>query len=203
MSVVRHSDDYALSSIADRFNMSLINAGTGKLEHPSQALLDLFTIQQEFQQLEGLKIAICGDIKHSRVASSFIQLMQYFPKTQIYLSGPDYFLPSNIPHNCKSAAIDDVIDQLDVIMLLRVQLERHQGIAVEENYLNKYGLNRERQKRMNTKSIIMHPAPVNRGTEIESDLVEHAQSRILRQSQNGVFARMAILDYLWTQKRRG
>jgi aspartate carbamoyltransferase catalytic subunit len=203
MCVVRHSNDNALSDVAEKLKLSLINAGTGKIEHPSQALLDLFTIQQEFNQLDGLKVAICGDIKHSRVASSFIQLMQLYTSTKIYLCGPEYFMPTTIPLNCEKAKLDDIIEKVDVIMLLRVQIERHQGVELEQNYLTKFGLTHDRHKRMQKNAIIMHPAPVNRGVEIEHDLVEHPQSRILRQSQNGVYARMAILDYIWNQKRRG
>jgi aspartate carbamoyltransferase catalytic subunit len=203
ISVVRHSEENILNDVASKLKMSLVNAGTGKLEHPSQALLDLFTIQQEFKTLNGLNIAICGDIKHSRVATSFIQMMSLFHNSKIFLCGPNYFLPTSIPANCETSNIDQIIDQIDVVMLLRVQIERHQGIELEQNYLNKYGLTHERQKKMHAKSIIMHPAPVNRGVEIEHDLVQHAQSRILKQSENGVFARMAILDYIWHQKIRG
>jgi aspartate carbamoyltransferase catalytic subunit len=198
VAVVRHSDDHLLQSLRTRTELSLINAGAGKKEHPTQGLLDLLTIKQEFASIDGLKIAIVGDIKYSRVAGSLIGLTQCFD-TKLFLCGPESVVPTadKIPAHCELAKIDDIIAEVDVVVLLRIQTERHVGLEVrKEDYLPEYGLTHARLDKMKAKSIIMHPAPVNRGVEIASDLVEHKKSRIFKQMSNGVFTRMAILEWV-------
>jgi aspartate carbamoyltransferase catalytic subunit len=178
--------------------LSLVNAGAGKKEHPTQGLLDLLTIQQEFGTLDGLKFAIVGDVKYSRVAGSFMGYTKNF-YSEVFICGPEQVIPSQeelLPH-CKLANFDEIIDQVDVVMLLRIQTERHVGLEInKEDYLPIYGLTHERLEKMKDKAIIMHPAPVNRGVEIASDLVEHEKSRIFKQMSNGVHTRMAILEWV-------
>lgn len=197
MAVVRHSSDHLIGEVEDKTAIQLINAGSGKSQHPSQSLLDLFTIMQEFKTLDGLKIAICGDIKHSRVANSFCQMMNHF-NSDIYLCGPEQLLPLvQLSSKTQSAILDDIINEVDVLMLLRVQLERHEELEIDRSeYLNQFGLTHERLKKMKQSAIFMHPAPINREIEIDGNLVEHPKSRIYQQSRNGVFARMAIFDWL-------
>jgi aspartate carbamoyltransferase catalytic subunit len=198
IAVIRHTDDYFFKNLKEKCSLSLINAGAGKSEHPSQGLLDLLTIRQEFESLDNLKIAISGDIKHSRVAGSFINYMKNF-NSEIFLCGPSELLPAkeNLPNHCSLSKIDEVVAQVNVLMLLRVQTERHDEVILnKETYLNEFGLTHQRLETMKDNSIIMHPAPVNRGVEIASDLVEHDKSRIFKQMKNGVFTRMAILDWL-------
>lgn len=198
VAVVRHSDDYLLHNLKNSSELSLINAGAGKKEHPTQGLLDLLTIQQEFGTLDNLKIAIVGDVKYSRVAGSFMGYTKNF-NSKVYICGPEQVLPAkeDLHDHCEIAKLDDIIQEVDVLMLLRIQTERHVGLEInKEDYLPYYGLNHERIEKMKEKSIVMHPAPVNRGVEIASDLVEHPKSRIFKQMSNGVFTRMAILEWV-------
>jgi aspartate carbamoyltransferase catalytic subunit len=198
--VFRHSDDNVFYDIQDRLSLPLINAGAGKQEHPSQCLLDLFTLQQEFGRLEGLQIAICGDVRHSRVASSMIVAAEKFGM-EIYLCGPEELLPESRKTFVRNAEFDDILNDVDAVMMLRVQLERHEGLELSpQTYHHKWGLTSERVERMNERAIILHPGPFNRGVEIANDVVEHERSRIFKQMSNGVFTRMAILD--WAVNRR-
>jgi aspartate carbamoyltransferase catalytic subunit len=176
-----------------------VNAGAGKFEHPSQSLLDLFTIQQEFKSFNNIKVTICGDIASSRVAKSNIQALHKLGVT-VNLCGPSQLLPLNeeLPANCTLAALDDVIESSDVLMFLRVQHERHEAFELNiAKYNQDFGLNHDRIKRIKKDAIIMHPGPVNRNVEISTELVEHPQSRIFKQMENGVYTRMAILDWLY------
>lgn len=193
---MRHADDHIFDHLVNRVKVPLINAGSGKLEHPTQTLLDLLTLKQEFNDLEGLKIAICGDIKHSRVASSFIMVAEKLG-ISITICGPEVLLPKVTQKMVRSSLLDDVITDVDAIMMLRVQLERHQELEIDEkNYLKDYGLNMERINKMKKHSIIMHPGPFNRGIEIADEAIDHEKSRIFKQMTNGVFARMAILEWI-------
>lgn len=193
--VFRHSDDRVFDDLHQKFNLPLINAGAGKFEHPSQGLLDLLTLQQEFGKLEGLKIAICGDVKHSRVAGSLMVAAQMF-NMEVYLCGPDALLPHPESSNIKKASLDDILPKVDALMLLRIQLERHESLELNaETYHKQFGLNSERLSQMKKEAIILHPGPFNRGVEISDELVEHSQSRIFKQMSNGVFARMALLEW--------
>lgn len=198
MAVIRHSDDHFFAELKDKLKINLINAGAGKREHPTQGLLDLLTIQQEFGTLDGLKIAIAGDIKYSRVAGSLIGYMKNF-NSEVHLCGPEMLLPTEdeLDSHCRISKLDDILPELDVLVLLRIQTERHSEMIIKkEEYLPLHGLTVEREKKMKKNSIIMHPAPVNRGVEIDAELVECERSRIFKQMSNGVFARMAVLEWL-------
>jgi aspartate carbamoyltransferase catalytic subunit len=168
----------------------ILNAGDGTGNHPSQSLLDLLTIRQEFGKFEGLKAVIVGDIKHSRVAHTNFKVMQRLGM-EVYTSGPLEYKEEGFNY----INFDDIIDKVDVVMLLRVQHERHSEQMKEtvEEYHNLYGLNNKRVESMKENAIIMHPAPFNRNVEIADDVVECKKSRIFKQVQNGVFVRMALL----------
>lgn len=198
--VFRHSDDYVFDAIHGRFALPLLNAGAGKNEHPSQGLLDLLTLYQEFGKLEGLKIAICGDIKHSRVAGSMMVAAQKFGM-HIFLCGPKDLLPDRKEDFIQLADFDQVLPEVDAVMMLRIQLERHETLELKsESYLNQFGLTLGRVQKMKNNAIIMHPGPFNRGIEIADEVVEHEKSRIFKQMGNGVFARMSILE--WASHRK-
>jgi len=194
--VLRHSDDHIFDEIVRKIKIPLINAGAGKFEHPSQGLLDLLTLKQEFSYFENLKIGICGDLKHSRVAGSLMVAARKFGM-HLYLCAPEELQrPTEIPYiHCNH--LDEIIPELDALMMLRIQLERHDDIELSSsNYLKQFGLTLDRLGRMKKESIIMHPGPFNRNVEIEDEIIEHPQSRIFKQMTNGVFARMSILEYV-------
>ncbi len=199
--VFRHSDDHILEDLKSAFHLPLINAGAGKHEHPTQGLLDLLTLYQEFGKLQGLKVAVCGDIKHSRVAGSLMVAAKIFG-IKIYLCGPDSLRPLSTDSLIEAADFDSILPEVDAVMMLRIQLERHEGLELDaKTYHHQFGMNQRRQKIMQPHAIIMHPGPFNRGLEISDDMVEHPQSRIFKQMHNGVSARMAILD--WAINRKG
>jgi len=196
--IIRHSDDHYIESLKDKFHFSVINAGAGKFEHPSQSLLDLYTMKEEFGDLNNLTITICGDISHSRVAKSNINALSMF-KTKIILTGPTELMPNknSLSSNCEILPPDEAFAKSDVIMLLRVQHERHALYDLDiDSYNRLYGLNNDRIKLLKPNAIIMHPGPFNRDVEITSELVEHKQSRIFKQKENGVYTRMAILEWM-------
>lgn len=193
--VFRHSDDHILDQLQPLLKTPLISAGAGKYEHPSQGLLDLLTLYQEFGKLEGLKVAVCGDIKHSRVAGSLMVASKIF-NFQVYLCGPESLLPAVTDKNIQQAEFDKILGSVDAVMMLRIQLERHESLELDsKSYHHNFGMNQKRQLSMNPKAIILHPGPFNRGVEISDDMVEHPQSRIFKQMNNGVAARMAILEW--------
>ncbi len=193
--ILRHQDDHVFEELKSKISVPLINAGAGKFEHPSQGLLDLLTLKQEFGKLEGLKIAVCGDIKHSRVAGSLMVAAEKFGM-EIYLCGPQSLLPKKTEIYLKSANLEDVLPEIDAIMMLRIQLERHESLELDsKTYHEQFGLNLKRVKTMKKNAIIMHPGPFNRGIELSDEVVEHPQSRIFKQVSNGVFSRMAILEW--------
>ncbi|MDY3316388.1 aspartate carbamoyltransferase catalytic subunit [Riemerella anatipestifer] len=191
--VIRHSQDFYFREL-ETINIPIINGGDGTGNHPSQSLLDLMTIYQEFKKFEGLKVGIVGDVKHSRVANSNAEALRRLG-AKVYFSGPEDWFDEAEFINGTYLPIDTLVKEVDVVMLLRIQHERH-GERMKlslDKYHQKYGLTKERAAKMKPTSIIMHPAPINRGVEIESDLVESPQSRIFKQMENGVYARMAIL----------
>ena len=196
--IIRHSDDSYIEELKEKNLFGIINAGAGKFEHPSQSLLDLFTIKEEFGSFENLTVTICGDIASSRVAKSNIEALGKFG-VKINLCGPADLLPKmqDLPDHCQIVNFDQAIAQSDVIMLLRIQHERHHLFELNtQNYNMEFGLNDERMKRIKKSSIIMHPGPFNRDIEITSSLVEHSQSRIFKQMENGIYTRMAILEWI-------
>ena len=193
--VIRHKKDKFYEELKD-IELSIINGGDGTGNHPSQNILDLMTIQQEFGKFKGLKVGIVGDVKHSRVANSNAEVLRKLG-AKVYFSGPEKWFDEGAIINGTYLSIDDLIKEVDVLMLLRIQHERH-GSAEKLNlsspkYHKQFGLTKEREKAMKKNAIIMHPAPINRGVEIDDELVECSRSRIFKQMQNGVFARMAIL----------
>ena len=168
----------------------ILNAGDGAGDHPSQSLLDLLTIRKEFGKFEGLKIAIVGDISHSRVAHTNIEVMERLGM-ECFVSGPEEYREEGY----NFIDFDKAVEEMDIIMLLRVQHERHKEemqISLED-YNKQYGLNMDRVNKMKDHAIIMHPAPFNRGVEINDDVVECDKSRIFTQITNGVLVRMAML----------
>jgi aspartate carbamoyltransferase catalytic subunit len=192
--VIRHGQDRYFDELVGKITIPIINAGDGCGHHPTQSLLDLMTIQQEFGQFAGLKIAIIGDIRHSRVARSNADVLTRLG-AEVIFSGPEEWFDNKSLHLSMYIPIDQAIKQADVVMLLRVQHERHQqkGSFTANEYHKQFGLTLEREKLMKPGSIIMHPAPVNRNVEIADSLVECKRSRIFKQMENGVFVRMAVL----------
>ena len=191
--VIRHKQDQFYKELKE-IDLPIINGGDGTGNHPSQTLLDLMTIHQEFGKFKGLKIGIVGDVKHSRVANSNAVALRKLG-AKVYFSGPEKWFDEGAIINGTYLSIDDLVKEVDVLMLLRIQHERHdEKMKISlNNYHKKFGLTLDREKTMKENAIIMHPAPINRGVEIHDDLVESSRSRIFQQMRNGVFARMAIL----------
>ncbi len=191
--VIRHSENEYYNQLLGHVNAAIINGGDGTGNHPTQSLLDLLTIRQEFGYFNGLKVAIVGDVVHSRVAHTDFEVMQRLGM-EVFTSGPSEFMEKGMHF----VSFEEAIRQSDVVMLLRVQHERHGEGGMQlskEEYHKQYGLNAETLKWMKPTAIIMHPAPFNRGVEIASEIVESEQSRIFKQMENGVFARMAVLKW--------
>ena len=204
--VVRHSASGSVNFIAQNTNASVINAGDGTNEHPTQALLDIFTIMQHREilnkigaDLSGLNISIIGDIDHSRVARSDIWAMQKLG-ANLTLFGPPQMMPRRADaFNCKIAQnINEVVHKADVIIMLRIQLERMNGevpFPSKGEYMKFFGLNKEHIKLANN-PIILHPGPINRGVELSSEVADSECSLVLNQVENGVAIRMAVLSVL-------
>lgn len=193
--ILRHSDDHVFEELIDKINAPLINAGAGKHEHPTQGLLDLLTLHQEFKKFEGLKIVICGDIKHSRVAGSMMIAAEKLGM-EISLCGPDSLIPQTNKSFIKKVPFDEAIKTADAVMMLRIQLERHESLELNaKTYHQEFGMTHKRAQTMKETAIIMHPGPFNRGVEISDEMVEDKKSRIFKQMSNGVFARMAVLEW--------
>lgn len=187
--VIRHTQDEYFKEL-EGINIPILNAGDGCGNHPTQCLLDLYTIRAEFGHFEGLKVAIIGDIIHSRVAASNYDALTRLG-AEVRFGGLDEWLPKDKA----KISIDEAVEWADVIMLLRIQHERHaEHMQLSKTeYLEKYGMTKERYAKMKEHAILMHPAPVNRGVEIDSDLVEADKSRIFKQMENGVLVRKAVL----------
>lgn len=197
VAVIRHSDEnyYDELTQSKTIQCAIINGGDGSGQHPSQCLLDLMTIYEEFGHFDGLKVAIVGDITHSRVAKSNMQMLKRLG-AEVYFSGPAQWYDTAFDVYGTYEPLDELIEEMDVMMLLRVQHERHDGHESfsKEGYHQEYGLTEERAEKLKKTAIIMHPAPVNRDVEIADSLVESLQSRITQQMTNGVYVRMAILE---------
>jgi aspartate carbamoyltransferase catalytic subunit len=193
--VIRHRENGAAALLAELVRCPVINAGDGTNEHPTQALLDALTLRQHFRTLEGLTVAICGDIRHSRVARSNAKLLPRLG-AKVRLAGP----PALVPENAAAAAsIDEAIAGADAVMMLRVQRERLDedlGDAPGE-YLSRYGLTPERLATAAPEAVVLHPGPMNRGVEIADVVADDSRrSLVLKQVANGVAVRMACLDLL-------
>jgi aspartate carbamoyltransferase catalytic subunit len=192
--VIRHRDNGAPAAVADIMEAPVINAGDGTNEHPTQALLDAATLRHRFDRVAGLKVAICGDIRHSRVARSNTKLLRRLG-ADVRLAGPPDLMPPEIPQ----LSVDEAIAGADVVMMLRIQRERLEselGDAPGE-YLSRYGLTAERLARAAPDVVVMHPGPMNRGVEIESAIADDPERSLIRlQVEMGVAVRMACLELL-------
>jgi aspartate carbamoyltransferase catalytic subunit len=204
--VIRHGSSGAVALIADKVDCPVLNAGDGRHEHPTQALLDALTIRRRKGQVQGLKIAICGDILHSRVARSNILALTSLA-AEVRVIAPPTLMPPAIEAMGVTAFtdMDEGIDGADVVMMLRLQNERMDGtfIPSPREYHALYGLTYERLKRAKPDALVMHPGPMNRGVEIASNVADDVnRSVIAEQVEMGVAVRMACLDVL-TRGRRG
>lgn len=190
--VIRHPENDYYKQL-DGLNIPIVNGGDGSGQHPTQCLLDLMTIYEEFGKFDGLKVVICGDILNSRVARSNFDALTRLG-AEVKFVAPDAWIDNSIP--AEYVNIDDVIEEVDVCMLLRVQHERHDKASsfTKEEYNNRFGLNQARYDKLKDNAIILHPAPVNRDVEIASELVEAPKARIFKQMENGVYTRMSILS---------
>lgn len=199
--IIRHpQNDYYVE--LDGLNVPIINGGDGSGQHPTQCMLDLMTIYENFGTFEGLTVLIAGDIKNSRVARSNAMALKKLGATVLF-SAPEYWQDSTLG---EFVALDEVIDSVDVCMLLRVQHERHDANEIErfskEQYHQQYGLTLERYNQLKDTAIVMHPAPVNRDVEIDDSLVEADKSVIFEQMKNGMYMRQAILEWVINQNNQ-
>ena len=193
--VVRHKSTGAPWRIAEWTGLPVLNGGDGAHQHPTQALLDALTVRRHFGSLEGLRIAIVGDIRHSRVARSDISAFSTLG-AHVTLVGPSTLLPVDLTGWPVETAdsIDDVLDR-DVVYLLRIQTERGGASVLPSlpEYVSRFGMTRERFARMQDHAVVMHPGPMNRGVEIAPEVADHERSLIESQVANGVAVRMAVL----------
>ena len=197
--VIRHGSPGVPHMLAQRIQAGIINAGDGAHEHPTQALLDAFTIRRHKKRLAGLRVAIIGDIEHSRVVRSNIHLLTKMG-AQVVVGGPRTLMPPDVERLGVEVAytLEDAIRGADVVMMLRIQLERQGRMSFPsiKEYFRLFGLTRERLKAAQEDVIVMHPGPMNRGTEIASDVADGPVSVILEQVTHGVSVRMAVLYLL-------
>ncbi len=196
MIVIRHKSAGSARFLADRLEASVINAGDGAHEHPTQGLLDAYTIREKLGRLEGVRVSIVGDILFSRVARSNIHILTKLG-AKVTLVGPPTLVPASFEGLGVSVAhsIDEVLEESDVVNLLRIQHERQRkeyfpGVG---EYTARFGLTRKRAARLRSDCLIMHPGPMNRGVEIDSDVADSGRSVILDQVTNGLAVRMAVL----------
>ncbi len=198
--IIRHGTSGAPARLAAIMDCPVINAGDGIGEHPTQALLDALTMRTRFGRIEGLKVAICGDISHSRVARSNAKLLARLG-AEVRFAGPPSLMPGDVGG---SGSIDDAVEDANVIMMLRVQRERLEEQLDDGpgEYLLRYGLTTERLARAAPNAAVMHPGPINRGVEIDGALADDPErSLITLQVEMGVAVRMACLDLLTASRR--
>lgn len=198
--VIRHGSSGAVRLLSRKVDCAVVNAGDGTHEHPTQALLDALTIRRRKGRIEGLKVAICGDILHSRVARSNAMLL-HLMGAEVRLVAPPTLMPPGTEtwgaHSTHTNMIEG-ISGCDVVMMLRLQLERMHGLYLpsKREFFQLYGLDQEKLSHAAPDALIMHPGPMNRGVEIDSAITESANSTITEQVSMGVFVRMAVLDAL-------
>ncbi|HNW38817.1 MAG TPA: aspartate carbamoyltransferase catalytic subunit [Candidatus Omnitrophota bacterium] len=194
--IMRHSCSGAANMLARSLDISVVNAGDGWHEHPTQALLDIFTLKEKLGKIKGLNVAIVGDIAHSRVARSNIWGLTKLG-AKVTLCAPEILLPPGIETTGAktSSNIDEVLKNADAVNVLRMQFERDEGAAFPQqlDYFKKFGITEERLSRVKKEIIIMHPGPINRGIEMSSGVADGDQSVILEQVTNGIAVRMAVL----------
>jgi aspartate carbamoyltransferase catalytic subunit len=205
MIVLRHSSAGAAQFLAERLDASVVNAGDGSHEHPTQALLDAFTIREHKGRIEGLHVAIVGDILFSRVARSDIFALTRLG-AKVTLVGPSTLVPAELKRLGVSIShdLDELLPELDVINLLRIQHERQSKEYFPSlgEYTSLFGSSKARAARLKPDCLVMHPGPINRGVEIDSDVADSSRSVILQQVTNGLAVRMAVL-YLCNAARSG
>ncbi|HBH90663.1 aspartate carbamoyltransferase catalytic subunit [Ponticaulis sp.] len=198
--VIRHGSSGAVRLLSRKVDCAVVNAGDGTHEHPTQALLDALTIRRRKGRIEGLKVAICGDILHSRVARSNAMLL-HLMGAEVRLVAPPTLMPPGTEtwgaHSTHTNMIEG-ISGCDVVMMLRLQLERMHGLYLpsKREFFHLYGLDKEKLSHAAPDALIMHPGPMNRGVEIDSAITESENSTITEQVSMGVFVRMAVLDAL-------
>jgi len=201
--IMRHNCSGAANMLAKALDISVVNAGDGWHEHPTQALLDIFTLKEKLGKIKGLNVAIVGDIAHSRVARSNIWGLTKLG-ANVTVCAPEMLLPVGIEKTGAktSSNIDEVLKNTDAINVLRMQFERDEGAAFPEqlDYYKKFGITEERLSRAKKDVIVMHPGPINRGIEISSEVADGKNSVILEQVTNGIAVRMAVL-FLVSQAR--
>ncbi len=194
--VVRHNCSGAAAMLARRMRASVINAGDGWHEHPTQALLDMFTLKEKLGRLDGIRVSIVGDIAHSRVARSNIWGLTRMG-AQVTVCAPPLLIPPGIERMGVRVThkIDEALDGADAINVLRMQFERDSGDAFPQQleYFKTYGITVERLKKAKKEILVMHPGPINRGIEMASDVADGVHSVILEQVTNGIAVRMAVL----------
>lgn len=194
--IIRHNCSGAANMLAKALDISVVNAGDGWHEHPTQALLDIFTLKEKLGKIKGLNVAIVGDIAHSRVARSNIWGLTKLG-ANVTVCAPEMLLPVGIEKTGvkTSSNIDEVLKNTDAINVLRMQFERDEGAAFPEqlDYYKKFGITEERLARAKKDVIVMHPGPINRGIEISSEVADGKNSVILEQVTNGIAVRMAVL----------
>jgi aspartate carbamoyltransferase catalytic subunit len=200
MFVVRHSQSGAAHFIAQHVapHVSVLNAGDGRHAHPTQAMLDMFTIRRSKGRFEGLKVAIVGDVLHSRVARSEILALNTLGVAEVRVVGPKTLLPAHvdalgaIPYH----DLEDGLRDVDVVIMLRLQHERMSGafIPSEHEYFERFGLTAKRLERSKPDVLVMHPGPINRGVEIDSEVADGPRSVILQQVTHGIAVRMAVMS---------
>ncbi|MDD5128108.1 MAG: aspartate carbamoyltransferase catalytic subunit [Candidatus Omnitrophica bacterium] len=201
--IIRHNCSGAANMLASALDISVVNAGDGWHEHPTQALLDIFTLKEKLGKIKGLNVAIVGDISHSRVARSNIWGLTRLG-ANVTVCAPEMLLPVGIEKTGvkTSSNIDEVLKDADAVNVLRMQFERDEGAAFPEqlDYYKKFGITEERLARAKKGIIVMHPGPINRGIEISSEVADGKNSVILEQVTNGIAVRMAVL-FLVAQAR--
>jgi aspartate carbamoyltransferase catalytic subunit len=196
--VVRHARNGFAQEVARSFDGHVVNAGDGTHAHPTQALLDLYTMLQEFPSLDGRTIAIVGDVLHSRVAHSLISGLQRL-KAKVVLIGPEAFVPSEYASDGIRIErdLDAMLGSVDAVALLRIQRERFSAMPLTDaEYVERYCLTESRLKRLPKRAIVMHPGPYNRGVELDECVLDYAGWRYAKQVMHGVAIRMAVLDLL-------
>lgn len=212
LEVIRHTENEYYNQLIhpekdQHLNIGIINGGDGSGQHPSQCMLDMMTIYEQFGHFKDLQVAIVGDITNSRVAKSDMELLNKLG-AQVYFSGPSYWYDQEYDSYGEFKELDKLVGDMDVMMLLRVQHERHEGDPNEsqfnaEEYHKKYGINQKRYQEMKNDAIIMHPGPINRDVELASSLVESPKSRFVQQMENGVFMRMAMIEAVLRGRKLG
>ena len=190
--VVRHRDDGVPRAVSEWTGVPVVNAGDGTNEHPTQALVDLVTMQRHFGALEGIHLGIVGDISHSRVAGSLVAAAMSLG-VRVTLIAPEHWLPSGVAVPARND-LDGALADLDVVYLLRVQTER--GGQISDEYVERFQLGKDRLGRLGENTIVMHPGPINRGVELSDDVADSPRSHILEQVRNGVPCRMTVLRAL-------